>query len=99
MSDKIIKCGVVGLGRGTAIARCLKGVKNAKLVSVCDHNPAILKKGYDELSEVLEDKNLIQFSDYDEFLKSQYLTDLIGQGNALGFSSDDGIASADLLCQ
>ena len=29
MSEKIIKVGVVGLGRGTAIARCLKGVKNA----------------------------------------------------------------------
>ena len=70
MSDKIIKCGVVGLGRGTAVARCLAGVKNAKLVSVCDHNPAILKSGYEELSEAVNDPNLIQFSDYDEFLKS-----------------------------
>ena len=61
MSDKIIKVGVVGLGRGTAIARCLKGVKNAKLIACCDHNPKILKSGYEELSEVLEDKNIIQF--------------------------------------
>ena len=43
MSEKIIKVGVVGLGRGTAIARCLAGVKKSKLVSVFDHNPAILK--------------------------------------------------------
>ena len=70
MSDKLIKVGVVGLGRGTAIARCLKGNKHAKLVACCDHNPATLKKGYDELSEVLQDKDIIQFSDYDEFLKS-----------------------------
>ena len=35
-----------------------------------DHNPAILKSGYEELSEVLNDKDIIQFSDYDEFLKS-----------------------------
>ena len=70
MSEKIIKVGVVGLGRGTAIARCLAGVKNAKLVSVCDHNPAILKSGYEELAEAVNDPNLIQFSDYDEFLKS-----------------------------
>ena len=59
MSEKIIRVGVVGLGRGTAIARCLKGVKNAKLIACCDHNPKILKKGYDELSEVLEDKDII----------------------------------------
>lgn len=70
MSGKIIKCGVVGLGRGTAVARCLKGLENAKLVSVCDHNTKILKSGYEELSEVLNDPDIIQFSDYDEFLKS-----------------------------
>ena len=97
MSDKIIKCGVVGLGRGTAIARCLKGVKNAKLVSVCDHNPAILKSGYEELSEVLEDKNLIQFSDYDEFLKSDIDAVIVATGGAsypLTGSTGDGYTLA-----
>ncbi len=69
MENKIIKVGVVGLGRGTAIARCLKGVKNAKLIACCDHNPVTLEKGYAELSEVLEDKDIIRFSDYDEMLK------------------------------
>lgn len=70
MSDKVIKCGVVGLGRGTAVARGLKGLKNAKLVAVCDHNPKILKSGYEELSEVMNDKDILQFSDYDEMLKT-----------------------------
>lgn len=70
MSEKIIKVGVVGLGRGTAVARCLKGIKNAKLISCCDHNPDILKSGYEELSEVLNDPDILRFSDYDEMLKS-----------------------------
>ena len=70
MSENIIKVGVVGLGRGTAIARCLKGVKNAKLIACCDHNPKILKKGYDELADVLQDKDIMQFSSYDEMLKT-----------------------------
>ena len=48
MSENIIKVGVVGLGRGTAIARCLKGVKNARLIACCDHNPKNLEKVFVE---------------------------------------------------
>ncbi len=69
MSEKIIKFGVVGLGRGTAIAINLFHIPGAKLIAVCDHNPAILASGYKELSEAGK-CDPQQFSDYDEMLKT-----------------------------
>ena len=68
MNEKIIKIGVVGLGRGTAIARELFTIPGTKLVAACDHNPEILEKGYKELSE-LSGYDIIKLSDYDELLK------------------------------
>ena len=68
MSDNIIKLGVVGLGRGTAIARELFTIPGTRLVAACDHNPEILEKGYKELSE-LSGYDIIKLSDYDELLK------------------------------
>ncbi len=69
MSEKVIKVGVVGLGRGTAIAVNLFGIPGVELTAVCDHNPAILASGYKELSET-GNCTPMQFSDYDEMLKT-----------------------------
>ena len=68
MDKNIIKLGVVGLGRGTAIARELFTIPGTKLVAACDHNPEILEKGYNELAG-LADYEIIKLSDYDELLK------------------------------
>lgn len=69
MDERKIRVGVVGLGRGTAIAVNLFALDNAELVAVCDHNPAILASGYKELSET-GNCTPLQFSDYDEMLKT-----------------------------
>ena len=52
MEENVIRIGVVGLGRGTAIARELFTIPGTKLVAACDHNPEILEKGYKELSDL-----------------------------------------------
>ena len=44
MSEKIIKYGVVGLGRGADVAAEGIGMENAKLCAACDHNPELLEK-------------------------------------------------------
>ena len=36
MSEKVIKAGVVGVGRGSILWRYCQKAKNAKLVAVCD---------------------------------------------------------------
>lgn len=68
-SNKIVKYGVVGLGRGADIA--IGGIRmdGAKLCAACDLNPELLKK----TKERFEEKGLTDctyYSDYDEMLKS-----------------------------
>ena len=69
MSEKVIKYGVVGLGRGADVAAEGIGMEGAKLCAACDHNPEILEKA----KKKFEDLGLTDcayYSDYDEMLKS-----------------------------
>ena len=69
MSGKIIRYGVVGLGRGADVAAEGIGLENAKLAAACDHNPEILQKA----KEKFESRGCTDcqyFSDYDEMLKT-----------------------------
>ena len=65
MSEKIIKVGVVGLGRGTAIARCLKGVKNAKLIDA-----GYIKK--DQFAQMVEDEKVFALKQEQMSVESAY---------------------------
>ena len=69
MSKKIIKYGVVGLGRGADVAAEGIGMEGAKLCAACDHNPETMakaKKKFEDLGLV----DCVYYSDYDEMLKS-----------------------------
>ncbi len=69
MSNKIVKYGVVGLGRGLDIVKEGIRIEGAKLCAACDINPEKIKSA----KETLEEKGLTDctfYSDYDEMLKS-----------------------------
>ena len=67
MENKIVRYGVVGLGRGSSVAiSCCH--PQSKLVAACDHNPAILEKGRENF-ENAGMKDVEYFSDYDEMLE------------------------------
>ena len=68
MENKILRCGVVGAGRGAAVAACGFGNKKCKIVAACDKNEAVLAhcKEYFESMDVTD---VIYLSDYDELLK------------------------------
>ena len=44
MSERIVKYGVVGLGRGADVAAEGIGMAGAKLCAACDHNPETIAK-------------------------------------------------------
>ena len=68
-NNKIVKYGVVGLGRGLDIAKEGIRMEGARLCAACDINPEQIKKA----KKKLEEKGLTDctfYSDYDEMLKS-----------------------------
>lgn len=69
MGDRIIKYGVVGLGRGGDVAAEGIGLPNAKLCAACDHNPEIMEKAKKKF-ESRGVTDCVFYSDYDEMLKS-----------------------------
>ena len=63
-NNKIVKYGVVGLGRGLDIAKEGIRMEGAKLCAACDINPEQIKKA----KKKLEEKGLTDctfYSDYD----------------------------------
>ena len=69
MNTKIVKYGVVGLGRGADVAIEGIGAEGIKLCAACDHNPEIMEKA----KKRFEEKGLtdcVYYSDLDEMLKS-----------------------------
>ena len=68
MENKILRCGVVGCGRGAAVAACGFGNPKCKIVAACDHNEEILAhcKAYFESMDVTDVEYL---SDYDQMLQ------------------------------
>ncbi len=68
MSDKILRYGVVGCGRGAGVAGCGFGNPNCKLVVACDHNEEILARGR-KYFESEGQNDIVYLTDYDEMLK------------------------------
>ena len=69
MSEKVVKYGVVGLGRGAGVAAEGIGMPGAKLVAACDINPEKIA----EAKERFESRGLTDcqfFESYDEMLKA-----------------------------
>ena len=67
--SKIIKFGVVGLGRGKNVMTDILGADHVALCAICDRNP---KKRADALAhfEKQGEADLLCFEDYDEMLKA-----------------------------
>ena len=63
MSEKVIKLGVVGLGRGMSVARDILQEKRVRLTAICDRNP----KEMDEALKILEKYEYGDVPTYAEF--------------------------------
>ncbi len=68
MENKILRCGVVGAGRGAAVAACGFNNPKCKIVAACDHNEKVLAH-CKEYFESLDVHDVEYLSDYDEMLK------------------------------
>lgn len=68
MSDKILRYGVIGCGRGAAVAACGFHNPKCKIIAACDTNEKVMAhcKEYFEENGV---KDVIYLDDYDEMLK------------------------------
>ena len=61
MNKKIVKYGVVGLGRGADVAIEGIGAEGARLCAACDHNPEIMEKARKRFEEKgLKDPTLMK---------------------------------------
>ena len=67
MEDKIIRLGVVGLGRGFDVAREVLGEECVRIAAICDKNPEKIKKAQRVLAEHGVDEVQI-YSDFDKML-------------------------------
>ena len=63
--SKIIKLGVIGLGRGKNVMTDILGEDNVKLHAICDRNPQKLADALAHF-EKLGEKELLSFHDYDQ---------------------------------
>ena len=70
MKKDFIKLGVVGLGRGAYVVKTIIGEKKVQLRAICDKNPEKLKEAEKTFRDEMKVSDLLSFSDFDEFLKS-----------------------------
>ena len=70
MKKDIVKLGVVGLGRGAYVAKTIIGEEKVQLRAICDKNPEKLKEAEKTFRDEMKVSDLLSFSDFDEFLKS-----------------------------
>ena len=70
MKEKIVKMGVVGLGRGVSVISKVIGDKNMVLRAICDKNPERLQEAKKYFEEEHKVENLLCFESLDEILKS-----------------------------
>ena len=68
MGNKILRIGVVGTGRGAAVAACGFDNPKCKVVAACDLNERVLAH-CKEYFESLGQNDVLYLSDYDEMLK------------------------------
>lgn len=65
MSEKKIRVGLFGVGRGSILWKYCKEASNAELVAICDKAEYGLKKAKSQL----KDDSITYFSNFDEFIK------------------------------
>jgi len=70
MKKDFIKLGVVGLGRGAYVVKTIIGEEKVQLRAICDKNPEKLKEAEKTFRDEMKVSDLLSFSDFDEFLKS-----------------------------
>ncbi len=70
MEKKVVKLGVVGLGRGFSIAKCILNEKDICLHSICDKDPERLKEAMDYLDEHKKGHNIKPYGSFEEILAS-----------------------------
>ncbi|MCR5151398.1 MAG: Gfo/Idh/MocA family oxidoreductase [Clostridiales bacterium] len=68
MKDGILRYGVIGCGRGAAVAACGFNNPNCRLIAACDHNKKVIDH-CKEYFESLGKTDVIYLNDYDEMLK------------------------------
>lgn len=68
MENKILRCGIIGCGRGAAVAACGFGNSKCKIVAACDHNEKVLAH-CKEYFESMNADDVIYLSNYDEMLR------------------------------
>jgi predicted dehydrogenase len=54
MNNKVVKLGVVGLGRGKNVSIELINEKNVALSAICDKNPELLENKPEEVFEDID---------------------------------------------
>ncbi len=70
MKNKIIKLGVVGLGRGKTLASEIAGYKHVKLRAICDKNSKKLESAKKFFSKEKKIKDLLCFDNFEDFINS-----------------------------
>lgn len=70
MKKDVVKLGVVGLGRGAYVVKTIIGEEKVQLRAICDKNPELLAKEEKIFRDEMKVSDLLSFSDFDEFLKS-----------------------------
>lgn len=68
MDKKILRCGIVGCGRGAAVAACGFNNPKCKIVAACDHNEAVLAH-CKEYFESFNETDIVYLNDYDKLLE------------------------------
>lgn len=68
MNEKLLRCGVIGCGRGAAVAACGFKNPNCKIVAACDRNEKTLAHCR-EYFEELGNTDVTYLNDFDEMLK------------------------------
>ena len=71
MSDKIVRLGVVGLGRGFSVVSEVIGEKNVKITAICDHNLKKLEWAKNRFTE-LGAEGFEAYDNFDEFIKADF---------------------------
>lgn len=70
MKKDVVKLGVVGLGRGADVVKTIIGEEKVQLRAICDKNPEKLKEAEKTFRDEMKVSDLLSFSDFDDFLKS-----------------------------
>lgn len=69
MKNKVVKLGVVGLGRGRGVVSEIVGEKNVKLTAICDHNPEKLASAIEHFKK-MNVEDLQCYDNFDDLIKS-----------------------------